>query len=82
MSDCIVIADKIQEKLRGVDAFRAHIQVLYDNINSGLSESNGVITKEIDSLYKEIDAMYGKKTKLEQEVLVLRRQINIELGIE
>lgn len=82
MANIYEISDSIHDKLFSIEKLSSRIKELYDNINNGLSDSNGVITKEIDSLYKEIDATFGKKTKLEQEVLVLRRQIHIELEID
>lgn len=81
MSNVSVIAGNIQRDQAKVDELSLHIKGLYASINDGLAESNGVITKQIDALYKEIDSTFGKKVKLEQSILAAKRQIFVELGV-
>lgn len=81
MTNVSNIASNIQRDQVKVDELSGHIKGLYASINDGLAASNGVITKEIDSLYKEIDSTFGKKVKLEQSIHAAKRQIFIELGV-
>lgn len=76
-----IIVDNLRPKQEQVEGLRMHIKDLYQQINDGLSASNGVITKGIENLYKEIDATFNKKSKIEQEVMQAKRQIFIELGV-
>lgn len=81
MSNVEQIASEIQAGNNEVEKLRMHIKDLYQQINDGLSASNGVITKSVENLYKEIDSTFNKKTKIEQAVMQAKRQIFIELGI-
>lgn len=81
MSNIENATDTIHRDQLLVDGLRNHISDLYAQINYGLSASGGVITKDIDNLYKEIDSTFGKKSKLEQKINTAKRQIFTELGI-
>lgn len=72
-----IIRDQVQ-----IDNLYNHIKDLYQQITDSFSVSSGVVTKDIERLYKEIDATFGKKTKLEQNVNAAKRQIFSELGVK
>lgn len=74
-------AAQIKNDQAEVESLRLHIKDLYARINSGLAATNGVITKGIENLYKEIDSTFNKKSKLEQNIQSAKRQIMIDLGI-
>lgn len=82
MSQAEITANEVVYQQSLVEGLRNHIKDLYSEINAGLAANNGVITKEIDNKYKEIDAAFNRKTKHEQNVASLKRRIFTELGIE
>jgi|AGFT01.1.fsa_nt_gi hypothetical protein len=81
MSQAEITASEVLYQQSIVDGLRGHINTMYAEINAGLAASGGVITKEIDNKYKEIDAAFNRKTKHEQNVASLKRRILTELGI-
>lgn len=74
-------ADQIQKDQAEVEGLRLHIKDLYARINDGLAATNGVITKGIENLYKEIDSTFNKKSKVEQNIQAAKRKIFADLGI-
>lgn len=74
-------ADQIKKDQAEVEELRLHIKDLYARINDGLAATNGVITKGIENLYKEIDYNFSKKSKVEQNIQAAKRQIFADLGI-
>lgn len=74
-------ADQIKKDQAQVEGLHLHIKDLYARINASIAENAGAITKSTESLYKEIDSTFGKKSKLEQNIQACKRQIFVELGI-
>lgn len=57
------------------------IKCLYDIIQETFTETAGIRTKEIDQFYKDIDSTFNSKTKLEANVVNMKKRIlNILLG--
>lgn len=57
------------------------IKGLYDIIQEKFTEAAGIRTKEIDQFYKDIDSTFNAKSKLEANVVNMKKQIlNILLG--
>lgn len=82
MIDVTVLADEIIGHQAKVNEYKIKIQTLFDDITFGLVDSKNVITKEIENKYKEIDTNFKKKSKHEQSILVLKRNIFKELNVE
>lgn len=74
-------ADQIQKDQAEVEQLRLHIKDLYARINDNLATTNGIITKDIENLYKEIDSTFNKKSKVEQKIQAAKRKIFADLGI-
>lgn len=81
MSQAKTTADIIITKQQHIEELRMHIKDLYQQVSDGLMGNGNVVTKRIENLYKEIDASFNKKSKYEQNVLSLKRQIFKELGV-
>ncbi|QCW18588.1 hypothetical protein SEPL_484 [Salmonella phage SE_PL] len=81
MSQAEITADIIITEQQHIEELRMHIKDLYQQVSDGLMASGNVVTKAIENLYKEIDASFNKKSKYEQNVLALKRQIFKELGV-
>lgn len=81
MSQVELITNMIHHDQQQIEGLRIQIAVFYQQINDGLAASNGIITKEIENKYKEIDSAFNKKSKYEQNVTALKRRIFSELGI-
>jgi hypothetical protein len=81
MADVTVLADSIIGHQQNVDEYKNKIKSLFDDITFGLVQSNNIITKEIENKYKEIDSTFNKKSKHEQSILELKRQIFKELNV-
>lgn len=75
------IAEQIKQDQAQVEELSFYIKGLYSRINDSIAANAGTIVKGTESMYKEIDSTFSKKTKLEQKILSAKRQIMVELGI-
>lgn len=69
------IVQSVKEKEALINVHYVRIKVLYEEINTGLQQSGGVRTSEVDEKYKKIDAAFGAKSKLEGDVRNLKKQL-------
>lgn len=69
------IVQSIKEKEEIISEYQLRIKELYEGINTGLQQSGGIRTSEVDEKYKKIDAAFGAKAKLEGEVRSLKKQL-------
>lgn len=82
MKDVTVLADEIINLQAQAKVHKDHINSLFNKIMLGLSENKNKISKEIENMYKEIDSTFTKKSKVEQRILELKREIFKELQVD
>lgn len=82
MKDVTVLADEIINLQTQAKVHKDHINSLFTKIMLGLSENKNKISKEIENMYKEIDSTFTKKSKVEQRILEIKREIFKELQVD
>lgn len=66
-SEISVLKDKIKEK--------------YTELNAELMKTNSVISKVAEQIYKDLDSLFNKKSKLEISASTIKREIIKELEL-
>ncbi|EMR6006029.1 hypothetical protein WJW27_002735 [Escherichia coli] len=75
LSAALIKNEEVCEELRST------IKVEYARLQAMLQESEWVVTKSIESIYKDIESLFNKKSKIESDSYNKRKELNSVLGI-
>lgn len=75
LSEALIKNEEACEELRST------IKVEYARLQTMLQESEWVVTKSIEAIYKDIESLFNKKSKFESDSYNKRKELNSVLGI-
>ncbi|VVY15641.1 hypothetical protein [Escherichia coli] len=75
LSEALIKNEEACEELRST------IKVEYARLQAMLQESEWVVTKSIEAIYKDIESLFNKKSKIESDSYNKRKELNSVLGI-
>jgi hypothetical protein len=75
LSAALIKNEEVCEELRST------IKVEYARLQAMLQESEWVVTKSIEAIYKDIESLFNKKSKFESDSYNKRKELNSVLGI-
>ncbi len=75
LSEALIKNEEACEELRST------IKVEYARLQAMLQESEWVVTKSIEAIYKDIESLFNKKSKFESDSYNKRKELNSALGI-
>ena len=75
------LAAALQANENQCKELRDTIKVEYARLQGLLQESNWVVTKGIEAIYKDIESLFNKKSKFESDSYNKRKELNSVLGV-
>ncbi|EON7637043.1 hypothetical protein FOI42_RS02665 [Escherichia coli] len=75
------LTEALQKNEVQCQELRDTIKVEYARLQGMLQESEWVVTKSIEGIYKDIESMFNKKSKIESDSFNKRKELNAVLGI-
>lgn len=75
------LTEDLQKNEVQCQELRDTIKVEYTRLQCMLQESEWVVTKSIEGIYKDIESMFNKKSKIESDSFNKRKELNSVLGI-
>ncbi len=75
------LTEALQKNEVQCQELRDTIKVEYARLQGLLQESEWVVTKSIEGIYKDIESMFNKKSKIESDSFNKRKELNAVLGI-
>ena len=75
------LTEALQKNEVQCQELRDTIKVEYARLQGMLQESEWIVTKSIEGIYKDIESMFNKKSKIESDSFNKRKELNAVLGI-